>query len=72
MTAVITTLHSCVLAVLEELAQLGRTLWRRRADVLAYFGYQASNGLTGAIDGSSEALRRNYCTAARAQRFVLL
>ena len=51
-----------------ELAQLGRTLHRRRADVLAYFEYRASNGPTEAINGRLEALRRhalgfrNYCT----------
>ena len=35
MTAIIDTLRRGVPAVLEELAQLGRTLWRRRADILA-------------------------------------
>jgi len=59
MTAIITTLRSGVPAVLEELAQLGRTLWRRRADILAYFDYHASNGPTEAINGRLEALRRN-------------
>lgn len=59
MTAIITALRSGVPAVLEELAQLGRTLWRRRADVLAYFDYRASNGPTEAINGRLEALRRN-------------
>ena len=59
MTAIITALRSGVPAVLEELAQLGRTLWRRRADVLAYFDYHASNGPTEAINGRLEALRRN-------------
>ena len=44
---------------LHELAQLGRTLWRRRADVLAYFDHHASNGPTEAINGRLEALRRN-------------
>jgi transposase len=59
MTAIINTLRSGVPAVLEELAQLGRTLWRRRADVLAYFDHHASNGPTEAINGRLEALRRN-------------
>ena len=59
MTAIITTLRSGVPAVLEELTQLGRTLWRRRTDVLAYFDYHASNGPTEAINGRLEALRRN-------------
>jgi hypothetical protein len=35
----------------EELAQLGRTLHRRRADILAYFDHHASNGPTEAING---------------------
>jgi hypothetical protein len=34
-------------------------LGRRRADVLAYFDHQASNGPTEAINGRLEALRRN-------------
>ena len=46
-------------AGLEEIAQLGRTLWRRRADILAFFDHHASNGPTEAINGWSEALRRN-------------
>ena len=59
MTAIIDALRSGVPATLEELAQLGRTLWRRRADVLAYFDHHASNGPTEAINGRLEALRRN-------------
>ncbi|EHI13037.1 ISL3 family transposase [Mycolicibacterium thermoresistibile] len=59
MTAIITTLRSGVPDALEELAQLGRTLWRRRHDVLAYFDHHASNGPTEAINGRLEALRRN-------------
>lgn len=59
MTAIINTLRSGVPDALEELAQLGRTLWRRRADVLAYFDHHASNGPTEAINGRLEALRRN-------------
>jgi transposase len=43
---------------LDEIAQLGRTLWRRRADILA-FDHHASNGPTEAINGRLEALRRN-------------
>jgi transposase len=59
MTAIIDSLRHGVPAVLEELAQLGRTLWRRHADVLAYFDHHASNGPTEAINGRLEALRRN-------------
>ena len=46
-------------AGLEEITQLGRTLWRRRADILAFFDHHASNGPTEAINGRLEALRRN-------------
>jgi len=59
MTDIITTLRNGVPEALEELAQLGRTLWRRRHDVLAYFDHHASNGPTEAINGRLEALRRN-------------
>jgi len=59
LTAVIDTLRAAVPAGLEELATLGRTLHRRRDDVLAYFDHRASNGSTEAINGRLEALRRN-------------
>ena len=42
---------------LGELAQLGRTLWRKRAQVLAYFDTDASNGPVEAINGRLEHLR---------------
>ena len=44
---------------LDELTTLGRTLHRRRVDILAYFSHRASNGPTEAINGRLEALRRN-------------
>jgi len=56
---VIGTLRTGVPAGLEELATLGRTLHRRRDDILAYFTHRASNGPTEAINGRLEALRRN-------------
>ena len=56
---VIDTLRATVPAGLDELATLGRTLQRRRDDVLAYFTHRASNGPTEAINGRLEALRRN-------------
>ena len=59
MTAIIDALRTGVPTALEELAQLGRTLHRRRTDVLAYFDHHASNGPTEAINGRLEALRRN-------------
>ncbi|MDT7746046.1 MAG: hypothetical protein QOE59_5124 [Actinomycetota bacterium] len=59
LTTVIDTLRAAVPVGLEELATLGRTLHRRRDDVLAYFTHRASNGPTEAINGRLEALRRN-------------
>ena len=59
MTATIDSLPRGVPAVLEELAQLGRTLHRRRADILAFFDHHTSNGPTEAINGRLEALHRN-------------
>jgi transposase len=59
MTTIIDSLRTGIPDALEELAQLGRTLWRRRTDVLAYFDHHASNGPTEAINGRLEALRRN-------------
>jgi transposase len=46
-------------AGLDEIAPLGRTLWRRCDDVLAFFDHHASNGPTEAIIGRPEALCRN-------------
>ena len=59
MTTIIDSLRHGVPAALDELAQLGRTLHRRRPDVLAFFDHHASNGPTEAINGRLEALRRN-------------
>lgn len=42
---------------LQELAQLGRSLWARRADILAYFDTGVSNGPVEAINGRLEHLR---------------
>ena len=44
-------------AGLSELAQLGRSLWSRRAEILAYFDTGASNGPVEAINGRLEHLR---------------
>ena len=57
MERIITTLRKGLPKGLEELAQLGRTLWRRREDVLAYFDIGASNGPVEAINGRLEHLR---------------
>jgi transposase len=59
LAAVIDSIRRGVPAGLEEIAQLGHTLWRRRADILAFFDHHASNGPTEAINGRLEALRRN-------------
>jgi transposase len=59
LTGVIERLRTRVPAGLEELTTLGRTLYRRRTDILAYFEHQASNGPTEAINGRLEALRRS-------------
>lgn len=58
MGRVITTLHKGLPAGLEELAQLGWTLWRRCADILAYCDLGASNGPVEArLNGRLEHLR---------------
>lgn len=59
MTRLIDSIRRGVPVGLEEIAQLGRTLWRRRGDILAFFDHHASNGPTEAINGRLEALRRN-------------
>jgi transposase len=54
MTRIIEALRAGVPAGLEELAQLGRTLHRRRDDILAWFTHpHASNGPTEAVCESS-------------------
>src|SRR4029077_5825425 len=58
MTRLIDSIRRGVPAGLEEVAQLGRTLWRRGADILAFFDHHASNGPTEAING-----RRKHCAA---------
>lgn len=57
MSRVINILCEGLPVVLEELAQLGRTLWHRSEDVLAYFDIGASNGSVEAINGRLEHLR---------------
>jgi transposase len=59
MTRLIASIRRGVPTGLEEIAQLGRTLSRRRDDILAFFDHHASNGPTEAINGRLEALRRN-------------
>ena len=50
-------IHTGVPKELAELAQLGRSLWKRRAEILAYFDTGASNGPVEAINGRLEHLR---------------
>lgn len=50
-------LKSGVPKELTELAQLGRSLWKRRKDILAYFDTGASNGPVESINGRLEHLR---------------
>ena len=57
MDRIIHTLRKGLPAGLEELAQLGRTLRRRREDILAYFDIGASNGPVEAINGRLKHLR---------------
>ena len=57
MSRVINSIRKGLPEGLTELAQLGRTLWRRREDVLAYFDIGASNGPVEAINGRLEHLR---------------
>ncbi|MFC5424089.1 ISL3 family transposase [Brevibacterium otitidis] len=58
MQTVIESLRRGLPEGLDELAQLGRTLWRKRAQVLAFFDRgRASNGPVEAINGRLEHLR---------------
>lgn len=57
MSGVISTLRKGLPEGLEELAQLGKTLWHRRHDILAYFDVGPPNGPVGAINGRLEHLR---------------
>lgn len=41
----------------QELGQLGRTTWKRRHEILAYFDHGVSNGPVEAINGRLEHLR---------------
>lgn len=58
MSKVIDTLRRGVPPGLDELAQLGRTLWSKRTEILAFFDHGgASNGPVEAINGRLEHLR---------------
>lgn len=57
MYKVLKRLKSGVPKGLPELAQLGRSLWKRREQILAYFDTGASNGPVEAINGRLEHLR---------------
>ena len=51
------SIRSGVPKELPELAQLGRSLWKRHREILAYFDVGASNGPVEAINGRLEHLR---------------
>jgi transposase len=57
MFKVIKALHVKIPNDLRELRVLGQTLWKRRADILAYFDTGASNGPVENIHGKLEHLR---------------
>lgn len=57
MYKLLSQIHTGVPKELAELAQLGRSLWKRRAEILAYFDNGASNGPVEAINGRLEHLR---------------
>ena len=71
MERIINTLRMGVPKGLEELAQLGRTLWRRREDVLAYFDIGASNGPVEAINGRLEHLRGTALGFGNLDHYIL-
>ena len=54
---VLKRIRSGLPAGLGELATLGRTLWRKRSQILAYFDTGATNGPVEAINGRLEHLR---------------
>lgn len=57
MFKILKRLKSGVPSALPELAQLGRSLWRRHKEILAYFDTRTSNGPVEAINGRLEHLR---------------
>jgi len=58
MKKVMDTIRNGLPTGLEELAQLGRTLWHKRTQVLAFFDHGgASNGPVEAVNGRLEHLR---------------
>jgi len=57
MYKVLKKIHTGLPAGLCELAQLGRSLWARKHEILAYFDTGASNGPVEAINGRLEHLR---------------
>ncbi len=57
MSTLIDTLVDIKDAGIAEIAQLGRTMNKRRKDILAYFDHGVSNGPVEAINGRLEFLR---------------
>ena len=58
-------------AGVRELGQLGRTMWKRRAEILAYFNTSASNGPVEAINGRLEHLRGIALGFRNLNRYIL-
>ena len=50
-------IHTGLPVGVPELGQLGRSLWKRKEQILAYFDTRASNGPTEATNGRLEHLR---------------
>lgn len=71
MERVINTLRKGVPKGLEEPAQLGRTLWRRREDGPVCFDIGASNGPVEAINGRLEHLRGSPWDFGNLDHFIL-
>ncbi|WP_182360007.1 ISL3 family transposase [Tomitella gaofuii] len=57
MFKVLKRIHKGLPPGLDELAQLGRSLWARRKEILAYFDTGVSNGPVEAVNGRLEHLR---------------
>ena len=51
------SIRTAVPKCLPELAQLGRSLWKRHREICAYFDIGASNGPVEAVNGRLEHLR---------------
>lgn len=71
MFKVLTRIKSGVPKELAELVHLGRSLWKRRKEILAYFDTEASNGPVEAINGRLEHLRGIALGFRNLQHYIL-